>query len=55
MSSPVAWSVQTHWPADPRHVGVYDEGYERYVDATVGLGPHLHALTASTVADRNDR
>jgi len=21
MSSPVAWSVQTHWPADPRHVG----------------------------------
>lgn len=40
---------------DPRHVDVYDEGYQRYVDATVGLRPHLHALTASTVAHRNDR
>jgi ribulokinase len=40
---------------DARHVEVYDEGFQRYVDATVGLRPHLHALTASTVAHRDGR
>jgi ribulose kinase len=33
---------------DGRHIELYDAGYQRYVEATVGLRSHLHALAAST-------